>query len=183
MPESRFIQTVYRWRVRVCSLALILIIILSKPTPISMLTGIAICLAGLLLRTWASGYLKKDKELTISGPYQYTRNPLYLGNLILGTSVVVGSWSLWVFLIFVAYFLLFYPLIMRREQERMKKLFPQPYEEYSKKVPLFFPNWRPYPSQKYKFSWPLFKKNKEYRALAGAAAFWLIMALKMILFR
>jgi len=183
MPESRFIQTVYRWRVRVCSFALILVIILSKPTLVSLLSGMAICLAGLLIRAWASGHLKKEKELTISGPYQYTRNPLYLGNFTLGTSVALGSWSWWAFLIFIAYFLLFYPLIMKRERERMKELFPEKYEEYRNKVPPFFPRLRPYSSQKNKFNWSLYKKNKEYRALAGAVVFWLIMAVKMIFFR
>jgi len=175
-------KIIYQWRVRVCSLALILVIILSRPTRASLLAGVGISLAGLFIRTWASGHLRKEKELTISGPYQYTRNPLYLGNFILGISVVVGSYSWLVLGIFVIYFLLFYPPIIRKERERMKELFPEKYEEYKKKVPPFFPSLRSYPySGNNKFSWALYKKNKEYRALVGTAVFWILLTGKLLL--
>ena len=56
------------------------------------------------------------------------------------------------------------------------------YDEYRKKTPLFFPSWKAFSfSEKNKFSWALFRKNKEWRALTGAVIFWLILALKMVL--
>ena len=79
--------------------------------------------AGLLLRAWASGHLRKEKELTISGPYQYTRNPLYLGSLVIGAAIVIGCRSWWIFVIFILYFLLFYPVAVLFEQEKMIALF------------------------------------------------------------
>jgi hypothetical protein len=87
---------------------------------------------------------------------------------------VVGTWY------FAAYFLLFYPLSIKREMKRMKELFPGEYDEYKKKAPLFFPAWKSFfLSGKNKFSWKLFRKNKEWRALTGAFLFWVILALKM----
>lgn len=183
MSKFNLKSAIYRWRVRGGFIGILLAIVLAKPNLTSILIGIAVSLIGLSVRTWASGHLKKEKELTILGPYQYTRNPLYLGNLILGISVVVGSRSWWMLAIFSAYFLLFYPVAVKNEKERMRKLFPQEYEDYKRKVPLFFPSLKHLSSpHKSRFSWKLYKKNKEYRALTGAALFWTIMIGKMLLF-
>jgi len=182
MPKFNFKKIVYRWRVRAASIGLILAIIFARPDLTSFLTGLGICFLGLLIRTWSAGHLRKEKELAISGPYQYTRNPLYLGNFMIGISVAFASRSWWVFGYFAAYFLLFYPLAIKKEMERMKELFPGEYDEYKKKAPLFFPTWKSFSfSGKNKFSWKLFRKNKEWRALIGAFLFWVILALKMTL--
>lgn len=165
-------------------MALFFVLVLSKPTHRSLLAGVLLSLLALGIRTWASGHLNKEKELAISGPYRYTRNPLYLGNFILGLSFVVGSWSIWVLGVFSAYFLLFYPPVIRKERLRMKELFPKKYDEYKKKVPPFFPSLKHHlSSQLEKFSWILYKKNKEYRALAGTAIFWLAVAAKFLLLK
>jgi len=182
MPKFNLEKIVCRWRVRAGSIGLILTIIFAKPDLTSFLTGLGVCIVGLLIRTWSAGHLRKEKKLAISGPYQYTRNPLYLGNFVIGIGVVFASRSWWVLGYFAAYFLLFYPLAIKREMKRMKELFPQEYDEYKKKAPLFFPTWKSFSlSGENKFSWKLFKKNKEWRALIGAVLFWLILALKMIL--
>jgi protein-S-isoprenylcysteine O-methyltransferase Ste14 len=182
MPKFNLEKIVYRWRVRAASIGLILAIIFARPDLTSFLTGLGICFLGLLIRTWSAGHLRKEKELAISGPYQYTRNPLYLGNFVIGISVAFASRSWWVLGYFAVYFLLFYPLVIKREMKRMKEFFPDEYVEYKKKVPLFFPTWKSLsPSGKNKFSWKLFRKNKERRALIGAFLFWVILALKMTL--
>ncbi len=181
MPKFNLEKIIYRWRVRAGFVGLILAIILARPNLTSLLIGLGVCLLGLLIRTWSAGHLRKEKELAISGPYRYTRNPLYLGNFVIGISVVISSRSWWVLGFFAAYFLLFYTIAIKKEMERMKELFPDAYDEYKKKAPLFFPSWKAFSSsEKNKFSWQLFRKNKEGRALTGAFLFWLILALKMI---
>ncbi len=182
MPKFNLEKIVYRWRVRAASIGLILAIIFARPDLTSFLTGLGVCFLGLLIRTWSAGHLRKEKELAISGPYQYTRNPLYLGNFVIGISVAFASRSWWVLGYFAAYFLLFYPLAIKREMKRMKEFFPGEYDEYKKKAPLFFPTWKSFSlTEKNKFSWKLFRKNKEWRALIGAFLFWVILALKMTL--
>ena len=171
-------------RVRAGLIAAVAVIALARPTWISLVEGIAVSLVGLGIRAWASGHLRKEKELAVSGPYRYSRNPLYLGNFVLGIGIVIGAHSWWVLGIFVAYFSLFYPLIIRREKDRMNQLFPQQYEDYRKRVPSFFPSLRKQNlASQIKFSWPLFKQNREYRALAGTAVFWLILAAKTLLLK
>lgn len=176
-------KTIHHWRTRAVFIGLILVLILSKPSLVSFVLGLGICLLGLLIRTWASGHLIKEKKLVVSGPYQYTRNPLYFANLIIGISVVVGSLSWFVLIIFVVYFLLFYPPAVKKERTKMKNLFSKEYEDYESKVPLFLPSLKPHrPPEKKQFSWGLYKKNKEYRAILGGVLFWMLLAGKMIIF-
>lgn len=167
-------------RVRAGSAAAVLVIILARPTLASISWGAGICLLGLLIRAWASGHLQKEKQLAISGPYRYSRNPLYLGNLILGIGIVVGSRSWWVLAVFIAYFAIFYPLVIRREVERLRELFPEQYGEYRKRVPLFFPAFKRLPSTPRRYSWSLYLQNKEYRALVGTVVFWLLLLAKAL---
>ncbi len=183
MAESKLFSTLYTWRVRSGFLALILSVLFAQPTLPSLLVGLTITSAGLSLRLWACGHLKKEKELITSGPYRYTRNPLYLGNVFIGIGVVISSYSWWVILIFVLYFLLFYPVIILEEKSRMQRFFPHQYNSYSQRVPLFFPNFRPsWPKNPRKFSWQLFKTNKETRALFGALIYWAILTVLMLFF-
>ncbi|MDH4258525.1 MAG: hypothetical protein OEY25_05070 [Candidatus Aminicenantes bacterium] len=183
MSKTSLKKILYSWRVRAGLLGIILVALLANPNGTSLIAGFAVCLPGLFLRAWAAGHLRKDEELTVSGPYRATRNPLYLGNLVIGTGIVTASWSWWVLTIVTIYFLLFYPLIIRMEVEKMRSLFPREYTEYSQKIPLLFPfRWSSSPSKKSKFSWELYLKNKEWRALLGTIIFWLIMLAKIILF-
>jgi len=176
-------KIINRWRVKAGYIGAVLVLILAKPSLFSLLIGILFSIFGLLIRTWSSGHLNKEKKLATGGPYQYTRNPLYLGNLILGISIVLGCRSWWVFGIFIVYFLFFYPATIKREKERMMKFFQSEYKNYEKNVPLFFPSFKKsYPPNNSSFNWALYKKNKEYRALIGAMLFWLAMTARMIIF-
>jgi protein-S-isoprenylcysteine O-methyltransferase Ste14 len=181
MISPRLEETLNRLRVRAGLFLAIAVVLLARPDWTSILLGVLICLIGLAIRAWAAGHLSKEKKLAVSGPYRYSRNPLYVGNFLLGIGIVVGARSWWVVGLFVCYYGVFYPLIIRRERNRMRELFPQQYEEYRKKVPLFFPSIRSHLPAKGKFSWALYRQNKEFRALQGTVLVWLVLAAKLIL--
>lgn len=171
-----------RVRVRIGSLAAVGVILLATPTWASILTGLSLSLLGLAVRTWAAGHLQKEKKLAISGPYRHSRNPLYFGNLILGLAIALAAYSWWVVALFVLYFAAFYPPLILKERARMKELFPGDYEEYGKKVPLFFPSFRKRnEASTEKFSWVLYRQNKEYRALVATVMLWGVLAAKILL--
>ncbi len=181
MSEQGFLRFICRWRVRVSLLFVIAAIVLAEPSLLSLLIGIGFTSIGLLIRTWACGHLEKEKTLTVSGPYRYTRNPLYLGSLLIGTGAIIGSRSWWVFGCAFVLFGFFYPVVILSEKNKMAKLFPEEYTTYSKKVPLFLMKlWTSLPHQDTGFRWALYKKNQEYRALVGSAIFWLILTAKLI---
>ncbi|MBN2207265.1 MAG: hypothetical protein JW742_07660 [Candidatus Aminicenantes bacterium] len=182
MPETRLERALSRWRVRSGPAALILILVFARPRPASLLLCCALGLAGLVVRAWASGHLHKDKKLAVSGPYRFTRNPLYLGNLLLGLGLVLGARTWPALAVFAVYFLIFYTAAVLRERRRMKELFPDDYADYRRSVPLFFPSLRrAAAASPVRFSGRLYLKNKEYRALAGFAAVGLLLLARMLL--
>jgi protein-S-isoprenylcysteine O-methyltransferase Ste14 len=161
-------QLVQRIRVPSGFFLLPLMLLLASPTPLSLGFGALVALAGLLIRGWASGYLKKNEELTTAGPYGYTRNPLYLGTLLLGTGAAITSGSGWFVAIFLTFYVAIYSPVILAEAETMRRLFPESYEAYSREVPLFLPRLKPRPTTgESRFEPALYLKHREYQAALG----------------
>jgi protein-S-isoprenylcysteine O-methyltransferase Ste14 len=180
MADLKLTKFICRWRVRAGTLGILGVIVFARPTWKFLLAGFGLSLLGLGLRAWAAGHLRKEKVLAISGPYRWTRNPLYLGSLLIGAAMAVGSWSWGAATILAAYFLVFYPVVINEERKRMKALFPADYETYGKRVPLFLPSFRKVPAhQSSPFSRALYRKNKEQRALIGTIIFWIVLVARM----
>jgi protein-S-isoprenylcysteine O-methyltransferase Ste14 len=184
MSESKFARALYRLRVRVGPLLVIGVLLAARPTIRSLAVGLVIAAAGLAIRAWAAGHIQKEKKLAVGGPYRFTRNPLYVGNFVLGIGIVAATNSWWGAGIFLLYFGLFYPPVIIEERERMKRLFPAEYTAYAAHVPLFFPRLRPSAGDDgRRFRWAVYRKNREPRALLGAAFVWALLIAKMVLFR
>ena len=159
-------------------------LIFSQPTIGLLEAGAAIALAGLAVRGWAAGYLDKNQRLATAGPYSHTRNPLYLGSLLMGSGFAVagGSWALGV--AFLVLFLLVYWPVMRREADFLRQTFPDVYPRYASAVPLLFPRpfaARPPASAGERFRWTRYKQNREHEAALGYIAGVVFLALKLAL--
>jgi protein-S-isoprenylcysteine O-methyltransferase Ste14 len=159
-----------RWRVRLGYPLSIAVLWFARPTPWSILSGALIGLIGLLLRAYAAGYLHKQEVLTVTGPYAYTRNPLYLGSAILALGVGIAT-SSWVSLsMLCVYFALFYSIVMRREEKELHLRHGASFEKYARAVPLFIPRLKPVKvsgDSAGAFSVAQYKKNHEWQATAG----------------
>jgi protein-S-isoprenylcysteine O-methyltransferase Ste14 len=181
MDRDAIFKTIHRWRVRAGLVFLPALLLFARPRPVPAAVGLAVCALGLAIRAWAAGHIKKEKQLAVSGPYRFTRNPLYLGNFLLGLGVGLGTGTWIGILIFTVYFLAFYPPVILEERDRMTRLFPEAYADYRKKVPIFLPTLRPYPAAPgAKFSAAQYRKNHEQRALIGTAIIWAILMARMI---
>jgi protein-S-isoprenylcysteine O-methyltransferase Ste14 len=147
----------------------------ARPQMKWLLGGVGIAILGLLLRGYAAGHLRKHKLLATSGPYAFTRNPLYLGSILLamGFSVASHSWISTLFL--VAYLAIFYPVVIRREQAELKTLYGAAFVEYASQVPAFWPRLSPAVASTERFSWPLYRQNREYEAAIGLAVAMVIL--------
>src|SRR5689334_18771296 len=108
-----------RWRVRLGYVLAVFVLWFARPTPSSVILGAFVGAAGLCVRAYAAGYLHKQSVLTVTGPYAYTRNPLYLGSsiLALGAGIATRSWISAAIL--VVYFALVYAVVMRREEQEL----------------------------------------------------------------
>jgi protein-S-isoprenylcysteine O-methyltransferase Ste14 len=159
-----------RWRVRLGYVLAVFVLFFARPTPGYIAMGTAVGLIGLWLRAYAAGYLHKQEVLTVTGPYAYTRNPLYLGSAILalGAAVATRSWiSAGILLI---YFAVVYSVVMRREEGELLGHHGAAFQAYSRAVPLFLPRLtaaRMPGANAGQFSFVQYKKNHEYQAALG----------------
>ncbi len=150
----------------------------AEPNRLFLVIGGVIAVVGLLIRAWASGHIRKNQNLAVSGPYSYTRNPLYLGSFVLGIGFTIAAGVWWLGIIFIALFLGIYLPVMRVESGDLTKLFGAEYEEYAGRVPLFFPRLTAYQSSEAKFDMSLYIRHREYKAALGLTFAWLVLAFK-----
>jgi protein-S-isoprenylcysteine O-methyltransferase Ste14 len=168
-------------RLRVPSGFLLVIVFawFSRPTPLSMAIGVPLSLAGLALRAWAAGCLAKNRQLATGGPYAYTRNPLYIGTLLVAAGLAVASRSLGLAALFTAVFLLVYLPVIQNEEQHLRQIFPD-YAQYAERVPALFPRLHPArENNPNPFRTGLYLKNQEYQAGLGFLAGMLFLLWKV----
>ena len=151
----------------------------AKPTWRFLLLGALIAAIGLVLRTLASGQVKKNQELTMTGPYAYVRNPLYLGSIIIAIGFAVAARDIWVAIAILAMFALVYVPVIRDEETFLRKQFPA-YDDYARRVPSLLPRTLLLRQTMDGFSRGLYWQHREYNALLGAAAMLAALAAKIL---
>jgi len=152
---------------------------LAQPTWKSIPFGLGLIVPGLLIRSWASGHVQKNEQLATTGPYAYTRNPLYLGSLVLAAGFAVAARSWWIAAATVALFLAFYVPVIRSEEAFMRSRFPG-FAEYARLVPQLLPRVTPFRHHSQSFSWQLYWKHREYNAALGALVMLAALAAKLL---
>src|SRR5919112_2845219 len=135
---------IQRWRVPLGFLCGAAFIFFAQPTPKDLAIGASVSLLGLALRAWAAGHIRKNAQLATSGPYAFTRNPLYLGSFLLGIGFTIASGRLLLGLLFAALFLGIYLPVMRVEASTMAELFGNEFETYRRRVAPFFSKLMPF---------------------------------------
>jgi len=147
------------------------VVALARPRPWSLAAGLALGLLGEAMRLWAAGHIEKTRVLATGGPYAHTRNPLYLGSMLMAAGLALAAATPWAALAAAVYFLAFYPAAIRGEAAFLALRFPEPYAEWARAVPVFLPRLRPAGPRASHFSWERVRANREWRtALAVPAA-------------
>ncbi|MFN8096316.1 MAG: methyltransferase [Vicinamibacteria bacterium] len=144
----------------------VLVLVLARPGLRSILLGLPLVVLGEAARLWASGHIEKTLKLATGGPYAHSRNPLYVGSLLLALGVAVACASPWVVLAVALYFLAFYPAVMREEAGFLRKKFPE-YAGWEAEVPLFWPRLLPGGPRESRFDWARVRRNREWRTAAA----------------
>ncbi len=172
-----------RWRVPLGFLCAALFFFFAQPTVWTLVVGAIVALPGLGLRAWASGHLKKNETLATTGPYAFTRNPLYLGSFIMGVGFTIAAGRAFLVLIFIIMILGIYLPVMRVESQTLLELFGKKYQRYANEVPLFWPRLSPYRQNEVEFDSSLYLRYREYRAAVGTVIAWALLAAKAIYFK
>src|SRR4030067_3289561 len=168
---------------------------LATPTRTTILTGLPFILLGETIRTWASGFIKKDRELAQGGPYAFTRNPLYLGNFLIGAGFSIMANNIVLFVLFLTTFSIVYGFTIKNEERSLLAKFGDSYLAYKSRVSAFFPLriiplcpplekgdiggfacWRDFSLD---FDWQLVKRHREHHTWLGIAGCFVVFILKV----
>jgi len=147
------------------------------PRPEAIAWSLALVLPGLWLRGYASGYVKKNRELTMTGPYAYTRNPLYLGSMLIAAGFAVALLSWLVAAVLAVGFAIIYIPVIASEEGFLRATFPG-FDDYCRGVPRIVPRFTPFrgdgraagseDGSSGEFSFALYLRHREYNAVIGA---------------
>jgi protein-S-isoprenylcysteine O-methyltransferase Ste14 len=161
---------------------------LAQPNWRTMAASLLLVLPGLWLRAYASGYVKKNAELTVTGPYGHTRNPLYLGSMMIAFGFAAAAWN-WIILVaLIALFAVIYVPTIQSEEAYLRANFAG-FDAYADAVPRLLPRLTPArPSNvapgnqqaSGSFSKALYLRHREYNSLIGACAIYLALAVKLL---
>jgi len=170
-------------RLRVTWLLVLPFLYFSRPSPQALLLGALVSMVGVLLRSWAAGFINKDRELATGGPYGLLRHPLYLGSFLLGAGLSIAG-RRWGFpILFLGLFVGLYSRTIRAEEAALLHRFGKDFESYRSRVPAFLPRLRgdPIKIPSPAFRGRLYRRNNEWQAglgtLLGYGLLWVKMSL------
>jgi protein-S-isoprenylcysteine O-methyltransferase Ste14 len=152
---------------------------IARPSWTSLAVGALVTVPGIFLRALASGHVKKNEELATCGPYAYTRNPLYLGSLIMAVGFAIAARSIWVLIVMLVMFFAIYLPVIRAEEAFLRQAF-QNYDEYARNVPRLLPRLTAFGNKAGDFSRPLYWQHREYNAILGTAALLAALVAKLL---
>jgi len=164
-------ESLARRRVALGFLAAVAVLLLARPTPLSWWIGLVVAGVGEAIRIWAAGHLEKGREITRSGPYRWSRHPLYVGSSIIAVGIVIASRSVPVGIVTAFYMGATITAAIRTEEAFLTERFGDAYDRYRES------GGDPMPRR---FSVARAVRNREYRAVAGLAAGFALLALRMI---
>jgi protein-S-isoprenylcysteine O-methyltransferase Ste14 len=159
---------------------------MAHPTWKTMLVSLILVVPGVWLRAYAAGYVRKNAELTFTGPYAYTRNPLYLGSTMIAFGFALAASSLIIFVALAVMFTAIYIPTIQGEEGYLREHFAG-FDEYAAKVPRLLPRLTAaeFPANENasggRFSWRQWQHHREYNALMGAGAIYLALAVRLFL--
>lgn len=156
----------------------------AQPEGASILAGSGFIALGLGIRAAASGHIRKNEQLATTGAYAYTRNPLYLGSIIMAAGFVVVARNLWIGAAACAFFVAVYVPVILAEERYLRSAFSE-YSKYAEHVPRFLPRRTPYRSEAgsepVQFSRELYVRHREYNSIVGSALMLGALILKLFL--
>jgi protein-S-isoprenylcysteine O-methyltransferase Ste14 len=140
----------------------LLLVIFAKPNLTGAVVGVILIIVGESIRIWAAGHLQKNENLTVTGPYAYVKNPLYIGTILITTGFCILADNIYLLAVSTFMFCFHYiPYKKRVEGDRLAKIFGNRFEDYDQKVPDYLPRRTPYSRENVAWKFKCFIENSE----------------------
>lgn len=154
-------------------------VLLAKPALAPALAGGGLVLLGSALHLWAKGCLQQNRQLTVCGPYRWSRNPFYLANFCIDLGLCLFVNNKWFALLFLLVWAAVYRRQILSEERTLAGIHGQAWLDYKNAVPAFLPYRRPYravPGEQ-GFSWdnPNLATSREIPRLIRTASYPLVL--------
>jgi protein-S-isoprenylcysteine O-methyltransferase Ste14 len=146
-------------------------IVLARPSQTSLLWGMLVAVAGEAVRVWAAGHLEKGREVTRSGPYRFSRHPLYVGSTVMACGITLAAASPWVAMVTAVYLAATMTAAIRTEEAFLRRQFGEEYDDYC--------HGRATSADR-PFSWARAWRNREWRAIVGLGVAAALLAAKAV---
>lgn len=166
------IRRIARLRVPLGFLFGIVALVLARPTHRTLLWGAAVAIVGELVRIWAAGHLEKGREVTRSGPYRFSRHPLYVGSTLIGIGLAIASNTVWVAVLVISYLAVTLTAAIRTEEAHLTEKFGAAYPDY--RAGRGAGVERPFSLDR------ALRTNREYRATLGVVVVLAILLVKTL---
>jgi protein-S-isoprenylcysteine O-methyltransferase Ste14 len=147
-----------------------LVLWLAQPTWLTLGIGAAVASVGEAIRLWAAGHVDKGREITRSGPYRFTRHPLYLGSSIMALGIVIASNSAIVGVLVLVYLSSTLVAAIRLEEAHLREKFGGQYDAYASRTAA---------PMRRAFSAARARANREHHTIAGLLTALGLLALKV----
>ncbi len=157
---------------------------LARSTNPGFLMGIPVIMLGEAIRIWSHGYIHKAKELAMDGPYAHVRNPLYVGNFLIGFGFCLIIWNPIMIALYVIGFMGVYWITIKAEEQRLALKFRGQFQDYMKHVPRFIPQFVPYQKRpRAKFEFQRVMRHGEQITIFAVITLLLILYLRQEIFQ
>src|SRR3954469_342700 len=171
LSAMTILRRIARLRVPIGFVSAVVVLWVAQPTSRSLAIGTIVAAAGEALRVWAAGHLEKGREVTVSGPYAFTRHPLYVGSTIIGIGLAIGCASIVAGVLVISYLAITLSAAIRTEEAHLTEKFGAAYPEYRAGRRA---------SAAREFSFARAMRNREYRAVAGLVIGVAVLAAKAV---
>jgi hypothetical protein len=170
------LATLARFRVALGFVFGVLVLILAQPNAQSLILGLSLAASGEAIRVWASGHLRKSREVTVSGPYRFVAHPLYVGSSVMGVGLAIASASVVVAALIALYLVATLTAAIKSEEAFLRRTFGEQYDLYRSGVAA--KRRERSAARDRRFSFAQAMANREYRAVAGLAVAILLLIWK-----
>lgn len=150
-------------------------LVFARPTPATIAVGTLFFVAGAVVRTWASGHIRKREVLAVTGPYAHTRNPLYFGSFLMACGALIMARNLWLVAGFLLVAVPVYHVVICKEETLLSGIFGEAFAAYTREVPRFIPRLAVPSRSRGSFDWKLVRQHREWGAWIGGLVLTLLM--------
>lgn len=150
-------------------------LVFACPTPAAIAAGVLFFVVGAVVRTWASGHIRKREVLAVTGPYAHTRNPLYFGSFLMACGALIMGRNGWLIVAFLLVAVPVYHVVIRKEELLLSSIFGEAFAAYKQEVPRFIPRLVAPPHSRGSFDWKLVCQHREWGAWVGGVLLTLLM--------